>query len=471
MARQNARTRLSCLVLTTLFVPGLAEAGEPDDLAAAIPITSPFHEPLVFGADLEQPPVQAGEWIVFTNFDGGDMSFCGWGNNDPQDNCSTIFDGQVLPFGGDLGRRAAVVQVMRNDLGKFNIHVTDVRPASGDYDMEMIGDWNPAPGGGFAGVAPSIDCFNGNGGEVSFTLDYTSSPTGIAKAVLQEIAHTWGLEHVESKSDLLYPTTQSVPDPTYVDECFQIVRLDNNNEPVPENNIECPNQHSQFCNGSNYQNSYQELLQIFGPGAPDLTAPTLEITAPADGAEVEGKFDLKLTAADNQSPQLLVLTLKIDGPSAAETDPTSWPSPSDLTFPITGLAPGEYTVTATVTDEDKNEAIDTVHFTVKGEPVPGTTGEPDTTTGEPGTTTGEPGTTTGDEPDTTGDAPTTGGGSGNPTTGVTSATGGVTDSATTGDQSGGDDGCACRSDLAPTSGAPALLLLLGLARGRRRARG
>jgi len=464
MAPQNARTRFSCLVLTALFVPGLAVAGEPDDVTAVIPITSPLHEPLVFGADIEQPPLPVGEWIVFTNFDGADMNDCGW-NNSPQDNCSTIFQGQVLPFGGDLGRRAAVVQVMRNDLGKYNIHVTDVRPASGDYDMEMIGDWNPAPGGGFAGVAPSIDCFNSNGGEVSFTLDYTSAPTGIAKAVLQEIAHTWGLEHVDSKADLLYPTTQSVPDPTYVDECFQIVRLDDSNQPVPENNIQCENQHAQFCGQSNFQNSHQELLQIFGPGSPDLTAPTVEITAPADGAEVDPKFDLMLNAADNLTPQLLTLSLKIDGPSAAETDPTAWPSPSDLTFPIAGLAPGEYTVTATVTDEDKNEAVDTVHFTVKGEPTPGTTGEAGTT-GEPGTTGDD--STTGDAP-TTGDepSPTTGGGT--QTGGVTSATG-TDGSATTGDQTDGDDGCACRSDFAPTSGAPALLLLLGLARGRRRPR-
>lgn len=467
MAPQNARTRRSSIALAVLFVPGLAVASEPDDLAAPIPVTSPNYQPMVFGADLDQPPVHAGEWVVFANFDGGDMNDCGFWNNTPQDNCSAIFDGTVLPFTGDAGRRAAVVQVMRNDLKQFGIVVTDVRPPSGDYDMEMIGDWNPAPGGGFAGVAPSIDCFNGTGGEVSFTLDYTSSPTGIAKAVLQEIAHTWGLEHVDSKADLLYPTTQSVPDPTFVDECFPIVQLDQNNQPIPDN-AQCDNQHEQFC-GQNQQNSYQELLQIFGPGEPDLTAPTVEITAPAEGAEVDPKFDLKISTADNLTPQVLALSLKIEGPSAAETDPTAWPSPSDLTYPIAGLAPGDYTVTAIVVDEDDNEALDTVHFTVKGEPSPGTTtGEPDPTGAPDPTTTGEPDpTTTGDEPDPTGEPDPSGG---SDSDGVTSATGGPVNPATTGDQTESDDGCSCRSDLAPTSAAPALLVLLGLAGGRRRAR-
>jgi MYXO-CTERM domain-containing protein len=459
MAARSTRTSLTCLALSVLFAPAQATAEAPDDLAAPLPITSPYHKPLVFGADLDQPPERVGEWVVFTNFDGGKMNFCGWGNNSPHNNCSHIFQGQVLPFSGDAGRRAAVVQVIRNDLKQFNIHVTDIRPESGDYDMEMIGDWSPPPGGGFAGVAPSIDCFNGNGGEVSFTLDYTNSATGIAKAVLQEIAHTWGLEHVDSKADLLYPTTQSLPDPTFVDECFQIVKLDDNNKPVPDS-AWCPQQHTQFC-PSNRQNSYRELLQIFGPGSPDLTAPTVEITAPAEGAEVDPKFDLTFTASDNQTPQLLTISLEIDGPSAAKTDPATWPSPSDLTFPISGLKPGAYTVTVKVVDEDDNEALGVVNFTVKGEPAPSTTGEPDTT-GDP--TTGDPTSDT----DPTGEPYPTTGGDGSQTGGVTGADTGPAP-ATTGSPLDNDDGCGCRSDAA-SRGAPALLLLLGLARRRRRAR-
>lgn len=449
MASQNARTCLTCLALA-LLVPFAARAGEPDDLAAPIPITSPYHEPLVFGTEAP-PPQQAGGWIVFTNFDGGDMNGCGWGNNQPQNNCSTIFQGTVLPFSGSRAQRAAVVQVIRNDFRDFNIDVTDVRPASGDYDMEMIGDWMPAPNGGFAGVAPSLDCFNSEGGEVSFTLDYTGTASGIAKAVLQEIAHTWGLEHVDSKGDLLYPTTQSVSDPSFKDECLQIVRLDDMGNTVPEDCV-CCNQHAQFCAGD-MQNSYRELLALFGESVPDLTAPTLSITSPAEGSTVEPSFNLDFSVEDNKTPELLIVNIAAVGPSSFEADPNSFPSPSELSFPISGVAPGEYTITISVKDGDKNETVGSVNFTVKGEP------EPETTTGAPAPTTGEPEQTSG-ELVTTGD----GGGDAGDDTGLPDTSGPSSD----GQDPSGEEGCSCRSDAVP--GAPGLLLLLGLFGARRRAR-
>lgn len=454
MASQNARTCLSCLsvVALTLLVPFAARAGEPDDFAAPIPITSPYHKPMVFQGDGPNP-LPATAWTVFANFDGGKMKSCGW-DNSPQDNCSTIFQGTVLPFSGNAAQRAAVVQVIRADLGQFNINVVDKRPESGDYDMEMIGDWNPAPQGGFAGVAPSLDCWNDNGGEVSFTLDYTGTATGIAKAVLQEIAHTWGLEHVDSKSDLLYPTTQSVPDPTFQDVCNPIVRLDDKGNTVPEN-CECCQQHAQFC-GQNQQNSYRELLQLFGPGQPDLTAPTLAITAPMDGEEVEPSFELAMHVEDNQSPQLLIVDIAVEGPDSFMADPTSWASPSDLTFPISGVKPGEYTITAKVVDEYDNEAVDVVTFTVKGPPPETSTTSTTTTEGTTESpTTGEPATT--GEPETTA-APGDDTGVPDPTSGP--ATGGGGDD--------GDESCNCRTDAVP--GASGLLLLLGLFGARRRAR-
>lgn len=446
MSSQIARNCLSCLaflVLGALPVPVLA--GEPDDLAAPIPITAPWHTPQVYRAEVPAPRA-ADSWILFTNFDGGKMNWCGWGNDSPQDNCSQIMQDTVLPFSGDAARRAAVVQVLREDFKDFNILVTDIRPQTGDYDMEMIGDWDPAPGGGFAGVAPSIDCFNGNGGEVSFTLDYTGSPTGIAKAVLQEAAHTWGLEHVDSKDDLLYPTTESVMNPTFVDDCFQIVQLDNGNNPVPDNAI-CKSQHSQYCT-SDHQNSYQELLQIFGAHIPDLTAPTLEITAPLEGAVVEPAFELVLKAVDNQSPQVLDLQIGLEGPISFTTDPSLYASPADLSFPIKGLEPGDYTLTATVKDEDANLTMASVHFTV-GAPAPSTT------SGATGPTTDAPTTSEGGT-EGTGDATGDGGGSSDA-------------SASDGGQTGGDDqGCNCASTGAPPS--LALLALLGLVRARRRPR-
>jgi len=450
------------LVTLTGMLAGTSAHAAPDNFAAAIPMSSPYHKPVVIGAETP-PPLAAQPGILFINFDGGQMNDCGW-SNDPKNNCSWIFDGEVLPYSGDASQRATVVQYIRKDFESFAIKVTDIRPgANVDYDMEMVGDWNPAPQGGFAGVAPSIDCFNNTGGETSFTLDYTKSPGGIAKAVLQEAAHTWGLEHVDAKSDLLYPTTAGVSDPTFEDTCSQIVVLNNANQTEPTDG-ECATQHKQFCDTGDQQNSFKELLQIFGPSEPDLTAPVLSILAPAQGAEVGDKFDLTLQAQDEQSPQLLAFKIVGSGASDFTTD-TNRASPTDLTFPIQGLPAGDYTVTVTVTDEDGNLATDEVEFTVVSTPSP-------TTAGDDSSATATTATTGDDSGSDDGGTPTTGGEAGGEDSGPAPTT-----SPATGDDSdpgegpmvdqGSDDGCGCRSR---SGGAMALLLPLALGLRRRRRR-
>ncbi len=447
---------------------GLATSSHaaPDDLSATIPVSSPWHTPVVLGADLP-PPVAAQPNILFINYDGGKMhGGCG---NDPHGNCSWIMNDTVLPYSGDAGQRAAVVQFIRKDFEAFAIKVTDVRPPDNvDYDMEMVGDWSPAPQGGFAGVAPSIDCYNQNGGETSFTLDYTPSAGGIAKAILQEAAHTWGLEHVESKGDLLYPTTAGVSNPTFEDKCSQIVVLNQSNQVEPSNG-ECVSQHKQFCGSGDQQNSFQELLMIFGPSEPDLSAPLVSITSPAQGAEVGDSFELVIHAEDENSPQLLKLDIVGTGPSEFKTD-TYRPSPSDTTFPIQGLPAGDYTISVTATDEDDNLAMAKVDFTVVGAPTPSTTGEETTGTTTTDPTTGEDttGTTddtgaaesTSDEPGTptTTDTPM-------PTTTATSLTGSDESSGGPMGEAGSDDGCSCHGG---SGGGLALLLPLAFGLRRRR---
>ena len=447
---------LTALPVFTASTPALAA---PDQLTANIPTTAPWYRPELLNEDAP-PPLAAQSGLLYVNFDGGKMNGCGWGNNDPKNNCSVIFQGTVLPFSGNPAMRAAVVQYLRKDFADFNIAVTDIRPGDNlDYDMEMVGDWNPPPQDGFAGVAPSIDCFNNDGGEVSFTLDYSPSAGGIAKAILQEVAHTWGLEHVGSTGDLLYPTTAGAADPAYQDECFQIVQLNQSNQVVPDTG-QCKQQHLQFCGSSNEQNSYRELLQIFGPSVPDLTPPTVNIVQPADGAQLEGAFDLQIQAADETSPQLLAMTITGVGPSAFELDTAHYPSPSDLKFPLKGLAAGDYTITVTVLDEDGNQSEDLVAFSVLGAPEPTTagddTGPGDTSSGDAGDDTTIP--TTGDDPE-------------DPTTGapVTTAPPSDSDSESSGAPANNDsdDGCSCRHS---SPGALALLLPLALGLRRRRTR-
>ncbi len=443
-----------------LLIPAPALAA-PDNFTAGMPISAPWSKPEVLGADLP-PPQAAQAGLLFVNFDGGKMNWCG--SNDPKGNCSTIMTDTVLPYSGDAAKRAAVVQSMRKDFQDFNITVTDQRPGDNvDYDMEMIGDWSPAPEGGFAGVAPSIDCFNGTGGETSFTLDYTNSAGGIARAALQEVAHTWGLEHVDNIGDLLYPTTAGVADPAYKDECFQIVQLNAANQPEPSS-ADCPTQHKQFCAVGTKQNSYRELLQIFGPSVPDLTAPTLKIVAPADGAEIEGQVDLTIEAADDQSPMLLGITISGMGPVDLDGKTEFYPSPAALTFPIKGLPPGAYAMTVTVADEHDNLSEASVNFTIIEPPTMGTGGD-ESSTGTPTTDAPTTDATTTDAPTT--DAPTTGS-TGVEDTGAAEDTDVDSASATSDGPAGsdGDDGCGCRSTDAGALAPLLLPLALGLRRRR-----
>src|SRR5690606_27495465 len=223
-----------------------------DTPEGAIPI-DPDHLPTPsFDADLR--PSRLGDKILYVNFDGQQLTPCS--SNSPQQNCSSIFSGTVLPFSGDAGKRAAIIQVVRSRVADFGITITDTRPQSGDYDMELVGNWenaNPS----FAGVAPSIDCWDQRGGEISFTLEKSGTSDGIAEIILQEVAHTWGLEHVNSKADLLYPTTEGT-NKTFRDECLKIVSDTNLN---PSNGY-CNSMHTNFCQ-SGWQNSYRELLALF----------------------------------------------------------------------------------------------------------------------------------------------------------------------------------------------------------------
>lgn len=391
-------------------------------------------------------PQRLGSKILYVNFDGGELNACG--NNDPQQNCTTIFPGTVEPYSGDVANRAAIIQVVRKRVADFGITVTDQRPGSGDYDMEMVGNWagsNPD----FAGIAPAGDCWDNYGGEVSFTLEASTSADGVAEIMLQELAHTWGLDHVDEKQDLLYPTTEG-SNKTFRDECYQIV---SNTDLNPTQGF-CSH-HQQACGDNSHQSSHAELLLIFGPSVPDTAAPAVAILAPADGATIEGsKFDLEVGLQDDQTPAVIKATITIDGPNLAEPleNDGAFASPIELKFPITGLPDGDYTVRVDVEDESANPASDEIAITIVGSDamVPG-----DTTGGTGGADTGGADGTTGATADATGAGDD--GESGGSDSGVPAS----------GDDAGG---CACRSGHGTAAPQPWWLALLLAGPRRRRVR-
>jgi MYXO-CTERM domain-containing protein len=442
---------LPALVLALL--PAKAPAGEPreplDTLTGARPI-DPSPPPSPAGLVATGRPQHLGAKILFVNFDGASMNWCG-GSNDPHSDCSAIFQGVVLPFSGDVVHRASIVQVIRKRLGDFGITVTDQRPPSGDYDMEMVGNWQGVRPE-FAGVAPNIDCFDATGGETSFTLEATGSADGIAEIVLQEIAHTWGLEHVDEQQDLLYPTTQG-SNKTFQDECHKIV----DDVQLNETDGYCNEIHTQFCSYG-WQNSYQELLYVFGESVPDTLPPGVTIVAPADGATIEGgSFDLVIALEDDQSPAVITTDIRMESdalPAAIEAG-GAYAAPGELTFPIEDLPDGTYVVRVDVQDESENPAADEITFTVVGNPPSsGDAGSGDAGSGDAGS--GDAGS---------GDAAEDG-------SGDAGDTGSDDDAGVVDPSPASADGCDCRTNGArPGLGTLLLGLLgaLGLGVRRRRA--
>lgn len=356
----------SIVLLALALAPSLAPAGEPLELldtAAGARAIGPAPAPSAAGLTASARPQRLGSKILFVNFEGGQMNWCG-GSNDPHNDCSTIFQGTVIPFSGDAAKRASIIQVIRKRIADFGITVTDQRPGAGDYDMEMVGDWqgqNP----GFAGVAPNIDCFDSTGGETSFTLEASGSSDGIAEIVLQELAHTWGLEHVDEKQDLLYPTTEGV-NKTFQDTCHKIV----SDTDLNETNGYCNQVHTQFCDFG-WQNSYQELLYLYGESVPDTQAPGVTIVEPADGAVLDsGNVQLVIALEDDQSPAVIntTITLQSDALPEAVESGGAYAAPRELTFPIQDLPDGTYALRVDVEDESDNPASDEITFTVVGNP-------------------------------------------------------------------------------------------------------
>jgi hypothetical protein len=113
----------------------------------------------------------------------------------------------------------------------------------------------------FAGIAPYVDCGNLWPNDTCFAGAYLGSNIG-ATVILQEAAHTWGLEHVNSEFDNLHPFVAQ-PTPYFQDKCNKIVA----NTDLVEIGGVCNSVHEMFCEAG-YQNSYQELLYLFGPASP-----------------------------------------------------------------------------------------------------------------------------------------------------------------------------------------------------------
>ncbi|GEM_PF-538259 len=237
-------------------------------------------------------PFRVKQGVIFVNMDGAELS----GGYDSSKNDVTSIDECTgfYPAYGTGNKREALMQAVRADWQPFNVVVTDTRPASGDYTMNMTGP-KDAFGDSVLGIAP-IDC-NDNQTHNNITFAFHSaddqfSASTQATTVSQEVAHSYGLEHVDEPGDIMNPRNAG-GNPSFTDQCIDIV--------PSEFGIACEDQHAAQCGSSSSQNSYQELLVLFGPSTPDTADPVVQITYPTDGEtfDVGTDFDITVSASDD----------------------------------------------------------------------------------------------------------------------------------------------------------------------------
>jgi hypothetical protein len=305
---------------------------------------------------------------LYVNF-GGAVLQTGCGN-DPRHNCSTLFsrfDGYVGPSEANNQQKWGILQAAHDRVSAFGITiVTDRPPDDVEYSMVIYGDIGEQT---FAGVAPYIDCEDRWGPDTSFSGDFDTSNTG-STIILHEAGHTWGLEHVATDRDILNPFKTSNTKQYFDDTCHKVV-ANTDLEPAFGS---CNRVHTRFCPLPGYQNTWQELLYLFGPALPDVEPPTFEIVSPLDGTTyiapatplIIGHID------DDRHAQNYEVTFILSGfdPSVDQM------AMIDHTVELAGLGglpPDDYVLTVRVADEAGNETSDTVSFTIlpEGSELPG----------------------------------------------------------------------------------------------------
>lgn len=387
------------LMLVGAFVGDEALADPPEDLGEDREADEPWSAPGEIdrlsipltpeqqGIDPDEPPqipVDAPTYI-FVNMDGANL-VCVGGDSSVQDSsiiaCQYNFAGAYPSYGGTAAQRQSVMDAVEADWAPFNMIVTGTRPVGSNYTMCMTGPANQPFGNGVLGIAP-LDCQNANPNNIVFAFHSAGQLGGglgantQATTISQEVAHAYGLEHVGATSDIMNPYNAG-GNPSFTDTCIGI--QDNGQ------GIVCGSQHQQYCAGSQ-QNSYQELIGLFGASDPDNTPPSVSVTYPGEGDSFATGDNFVISCAANDDQGVASVDLWINGDALG----TRLASPYE--WDVVNIPAGGYDIYCLATDEWDNQAMSAVvsiNVANDGGTTGGTTGE---TSG--GTTGGD---SSGDDP-------------------------------------------------------------------------
>ncbi len=241
-----------------------------------------------------------------------------------------------------------IVQCVRNMYAPFDIEITDVDPGNVPHFESIVAGTPTQAGFGSStgGVSPFSCGIINNSITYTFANIYGGDVEEICWTVAQETAHSWGLEHEVLATDPMTYLGAACPGGAQ-NHAFQ-------NTTAP-----CGECSARSCDcGGTTQNSYQDILGIFGSATP--SPPVVTIVDPLGGQAVSPGFSVEVTVADTNG--VASVRLEVDG----QTSGTVTTVPYILDAPD-NLDEGVHVVKVTAVDTQGTEGSTTINVVI-GEP-------------------------------------------------------------------------------------------------------
>ena len=269
--------------IALMLAASTASAESPKGTYKFIPSNSP-------GVTQIDPDVQAAggtqtATLIYLNrcANATDCTYTADFGNDSRSNRSSIVSGTstVQAFAHGDPAWQALVQCVREVYAPFAVEITDVDPGEVPHHEAVVGGYpsDIGMGNGIGGVAPFTCGIIHNSITFSFANIY-GDVTEICHTVAQETAHAFGLDHEFLCEDPM----------TYLNGCGRKFFRD----------IDAPcgefEQRACQCGGTT-QNSVERIAAVFGDGM--VNPPSVEITAPAEGAQVTPGFPIRANVLDD----------------------------------------------------------------------------------------------------------------------------------------------------------------------------
>lgn len=209
---------------------------------------------------------------VYLNFEGASLIP---GPYADLDQAACVTEPLLYPsYGGDLTDMVEVAEEVRRLLSPYAIRVTwrERPPAHLPYDTVIFGGRSTLFGldPSLNGVACVVDCSNHSARDTAFVFsEGPIEPDQLGRLAVHELAHTWGLEHVDGAEHLMNRFFSDERGTAIGQTCA----------PLDVEEAFCPQQHARNCPPGT-QNTHSELVDLFGTNTIDDTPPRVHITSP-----------------------------------------------------------------------------------------------------------------------------------------------------------------------------------------------